>query len=85
MTDPTVTFLYGPDQFEEFVKEWVPTQGAKYDLVERQGGAGDHGIDVAGFLTQAKLEGEWHNYQCKQYRRDLSQGLNKFPERQGCW
>ncbi|MFB9738838.1 ABC-three component system protein [Streptomyces thermocoprophilus] len=68
----TVTFLYGPDQFEEFVKEWVPTQGAKYDLVERQGGAGDHGIDVAGFLTQAKLEGEWHNYQCKQYKRDLS-------------
>lgn len=68
----TVTFLMGPDDFEEFVKEWVPTQGAKYDLVERQGGAGDHGIDVAGFLTQAKLEGEWHNYQCKQYKRDLT-------------
>ncbi|MGW5442755.1 ABC-three component system protein [Streptomyces asiaticus] len=71
----TVTFLYDPDEFEEFVKEWVPTQGAKYVLVERQGGSGDHGIDVAGFLSDAKLEGEWHNYQCKRYKKDLSWGV----------
>ncbi|MGW1766115.1 ABC-three component system protein [Streptomyces sp. NPDC002073] len=71
----TVTLLYGPGDFEEFVKEWVPTQEARYELVERQGGAGDHGIDVAGFLTPAKLEGEWHNYQCKQYKRDLTWGV----------
>jgi hypothetical protein len=68
----TVSLLYSPGEFEEFGKEWVPTQKAKYDLLERQGGTGDHGIDVAGFLTQAKLEGEWHNYQCKQYKRDLT-------------
>ncbi|OKJ70200.1 hypothetical protein AMK31_37100 [Streptomyces sp. TSRI0107] len=61
-----VTF-YDPDQFEEFVKEWVPALDAKYVLVERHGGSGDHGIDVAGYLSRERLEGPWHNYQCKRY------------------
>jgi hypothetical protein len=51
-----VTF-YDPDQFEEFVKEWVPALDAKYVLVERHGGSGDHGIDVAGYLSRKRLEG----------------------------
>ncbi|MBO0512978.1 restriction endonuclease [Streptomyces beijiangensis] len=59
--------FYDPDEFEEFVKEWVPALEGKYTLVERHGGAGDHGIDVAGYLSPQRLEGEWHNYQCKRY------------------
>ncbi|MEU8055999.1 ABC-three component system protein [Microbispora bryophytorum] len=66
-----VSALYDPDEFEEFVKEWVPALGSRYTLVERHGGTGDHGIDVAGYLSQQKLEGEWHNYQCKRYASAL--------------
>jgi Restriction endonuclease len=59
--------LYDPDQFEVFVEEWVPALDKKYTAVERLGGTGDHGIDVAGYLSRDRLEGAWHNYQCKRY------------------
>ena len=58
---------YDPDEFEEFVKEWIPALGEAYTAVERHGGTGDHGIDVAGYLSPDRLEGDWHNYQCKRY------------------
>ncbi len=64
--------FYDPDQFEEFVKEWVPALDSRYVLVERHGGSGDHGVDVAGYLSQQRLEGPWHNYQCKRYAAALS-------------
>ncbi|MEO3807149.1 ABC-three component system protein [Nonomuraea sp. B1E8] len=63
--------FYDPDEFEEFVKEWVPALETRYTLVERHGGSGDHGIDVAGYLSQQRLEAEWHNYQCKRYSSAL--------------
>lgn len=66
--------FYDPDQFEEFVKEWVPALDTKYVLVERHGGSGDHGVDVAGYLSRKRLEGQWHNYQCKRYTAALSWG-----------
>ncbi len=66
--------FYDPDQFEEFVKEWVPALDTKYVLVERHGGSGDHGVDVAGYLSHKRLEGQWHNYQCKRYTAALSWG-----------
>ncbi|MFI0487196.1 ABC-three component system protein [Actinomadura sp. 9N215] len=59
--------FYDPEEFEEFVKEWIPALKNKYVLVERHGGSGDHGIDVAGYLSPQRLEGDWHNYQCKRY------------------
>ncbi|MFJ9893539.1 ABC-three component system protein [Streptomyces sp. NPDC091280] len=62
-----IVSFYDPDEFEEFVKEWVPALEPQYILVERHGGSGDHGIDVAGCLSRERLEGEWHNYQCKRY------------------
>ncbi|WP_395294670.1 ABC-three component system protein [Kitasatospora hibisci] len=66
--------LYDPDEFEEFVKEWVPALEKEpgYVAVERLGGSGDHGIDVAGYLSTQRLEGEWHNYQCKRYAKSLT-------------
>lgn len=67
-----IVSFYDPDEFEEFVKEWVPALETKYTLVERHGGSGDHGIDVAGYLSQQRLEGEWHNYQCKRYSSALT-------------
>ncbi|WP_406129042.1 hypothetical protein OHQ89_46330 [Streptomyces canus] len=62
-----IVSFYDPDEFEEFTKEWVPALEPQYVLVERHGGSGDHGIDVAGYLSRQRLEGEWHNYQCKRY------------------
>ncbi|MEV4249520.1 ABC-three component system protein [Streptosporangium canum] len=67
-----MVLFYDPDEFEEFVKEWVPALETKYPLVERHGGSGDHGIDVAGYLSSQRLEGEWHNYQCKRYSSALT-------------
>ncbi|MCZ4120242.1 ABC-three component system protein [Streptomyces sp. H39-S7] len=64
--------FYDPDEFEVFVKEWVPALDTRYTLVERHGGSGDHGIDVAGYLSAHRLEGQWHNYQCKRYSAALT-------------
>jgi hypothetical protein len=69
-----IVSFYDPDEFEEFVKEWVPALETKYVIVERHGGSGDHGVDVAGHLTRGRLEGEWHNYQCKRYADALTWG-----------
>ncbi|GGQ97292.1 hypothetical protein GCM10010280_51280 [Streptomyces pilosus] len=71
-TPKKVVFSYDPDEFEDFVKEWVPALNTKYVRVERHGGSGDHGIDVAGYLTPQGLEGDWHNYQCKHYGDPLT-------------
>ncbi|WP_199486600.1 ABC-three component system protein [Actinomadura logoneensis] len=67
-----IVFGYDPDEFEEFVKEWVPALNPLYVRVERHGGSGDHGIDVAGYRTKDGLEGSWDNYQCKRYKGALS-------------
>ncbi|MGW7520428.1 ABC-three component system protein [Streptomyces sp. NPDC054796] len=66
-TPKQLVSFYDPDEFEVFVKEWVPALEGRYTLVERHGGTGDHGIDVAGYLSRERLEGSWHNYQCKRY------------------
>ena len=71
-TPKKIVFTYDPDEFEEFVKEWVPALEPQYVRVERHGGSGDHGIDVAGYLTPRGLEGGWHNYQCKHYGNALA-------------
>jgi hypothetical protein len=62
---------FSPDEFEQFVQEWLTTLPSQYDSVKKSSGAGDKGIDVAGFYTQHKLKGEWDNYQCKQYSNEL--------------
>ncbi|MFE7712687.1 restriction endonuclease [Streptomyces sp. NPDC057486] len=67
-----LVFGYDPDEFEEFVKEWVPALQPEYVRVERQGGSGDHGIDVAAYRSAQGLEGPWDNYQCKRYKSALN-------------
>ncbi|WP_371788126.1 restriction endonuclease [Streptomyces griseoaurantiacus] len=67
-----LVFGYDPDEFEEFVKEWVPALQSDYVRVERQGGSGDHGIDVAAYRSTQGLEGAWDNYQCKRYKSALN-------------
>jgi hypothetical protein len=64
---------YSFDQWEGFVQEWAHYCLKKtYKQVQRFSGAGDMGIDVAGFVDAKRLEGVWDNYQCKHYDHPLT-------------
>ncbi|MDP9993844.1 hypothetical protein J2W28_004454 [Variovorax boronicumulans] len=64
--------LYSPDPWEDFVHEWAHyCLKKRYVKVQRFSGAGDRGIDVAGFVDAQKLQGVWDNYQCKHYDHAL--------------
>lgn len=59
---------YSPEEWESFVEEWLYyCLGKNYQKVQRSSGAGDMGIDVAGFVDDKRLEGIWDNFQCKHY------------------
>lgn len=64
--------LYSPDDWEEFIREWVHSQRSKYTKVLRFGGANDMGIDVAGLIDEKGLNGVWVNFQCKHYDKPLT-------------
>ncbi|AJE23506.1 MULTISPECIES: ABC-three component system protein [Azotobacter] len=71
---------YSPDQWEDFVHEWVHYCLKKsYKQVQRFSGAGDMGIDVVGFVGAQRLKGAWDNYQCKHYDHALTPG-DVWPE-----
>nr|WP_308220780.1 ABC-three component system protein [Micromonospora sp. MSM11] len=72
LTPRQIIFTYEPNQWEEFVEEWVATLTPKYAKVERMGGANDHGVDVAAFVTSRGYEGEWDCFQCKHYSKPLA-------------
>ena len=64
--------LFGPDEWERFIQEWVDSLRDEYQSVERCGGVGDMGRDVI-----ATVKGEqdaWDNYQCKHYKNALTPG-----------
>jgi hypothetical protein len=64
--------LYSAEQWEIFVQEWVHYCLKKqYKKVQRASGAGDRGIDIAGFADAKMLQGVWDNYQCKHYDHAL--------------
>ncbi|MDR2241129.1 MAG: hypothetical protein LBE33_11880 [Zoogloeaceae bacterium] len=59
---------YSPDDWEGFVEEWAYyCLATKYKHVQRFSGAGDMGVDVAGFADDNRLQGVWENFQCKHY------------------
>ncbi len=58
------------EELERFVRDWADRTGAYFECV-RFSGAGDLGRDVVGFLAPVRHEGEWHNFQCKQYKKTL--------------
>ncbi len=58
-------------EWECFTTEWASSLKEQYVRVLRSGGAGDMGIDVAGFCNDSELHGDWHNYQCKHYDHAL--------------
>jgi hypothetical protein len=63
-------------ELEQFCRAWVEKKSGYFE-VKRYAGSGDLGRDVVGFLTDKRHDGEWDNFQCKQYRSGVavSQGL----------
>lgn len=54
------------DRLEDFVKDWLAQRVKDYAGYELWRGTGDMGRDVTGYLTRARMEGPWDNFQCKQ-------------------
>src|SRR3546814_15777633 len=54
-------------ELEDFCRRWVSGRSGCFE-VKRFGQAGDMGRDVVGFCAPQRHEGNWDNYQCKQYR-----------------
>jgi hypothetical protein len=72
--------LYSAGEWEAFVEEWAHFCLKKlYIQVQRFTGAGDRGIDIAGFADTQRLKGIWDNYQCKHYDHALHPS-DVFPE-----
>lgn len=63
---------YEASEWETFIDEWVHSLKSTYVGVMRPTGAGDKGIDIAGFCDADKLLGTWDNHQCKHYSAPLS-------------
>ncbi len=62
---------FSPDEWEDFTEEWASSLDSVYVKVRRFGGAGDCGVDIAGFCDNKGFEGIWDNYQCKRYAHPL--------------
>ena len=64
--------IFSPDEWEIFVEEWVEVKSTVYVEIERFGGAGDKGRDVAAYITDPRKPNyEWDCYQCKHYNQPL--------------
>lgn len=73
--------LYSPAEWEGFVEEWAHfALKGQYQQVMRFTGAGDRGIDIAGFADAQKLEGVWDNYQCKRFLEHAIYPSEAWPE-----
>lgn len=64
--------MFSPAQWEQFVEEWAQSQKSIYHQVRRFAGAGDYGVDIAGFSSGDGFSGEWDNFQCKHYGSALA-------------
>jgi hypothetical protein len=73
--------LYSADEWEGFVQEWAHfCLKSQYVQVQRFSGAGDRGIDIAGFTDAGKLLGVWDNYQCKRFLDHAVYPSEAWPE-----
>lgn len=64
--------LYSPEEWEEFIEEWLDIKKTEYVETERFGGAGDKGRDVVAYINKTKPNYQWDCYQCKHYNKAIS-------------
>jgi hypothetical protein len=60
-----------PTELEKLVRDWALQKKTEYFKVETFAGSGDRGRDVVGFVDETLHEGDWDNFQCKQYATTL--------------
>lgn len=60
------------DDLERLVDDWQTRKTAQYAGTDRFSGAGDMGRDVVGYVTIQRMDGPWHNFQCKQLKTQLT-------------
>jgi len=64
--------IFSPEEWEIFIEEWLEIKTSEYIEVERFGGAGDKGRDVAAYISDKKMpDYAWDCYQCKHYEKPL--------------
>jgi len=59
------------EELEHFTEDWINAKKKSFYEITSFAGSSDMGRDVVAFLSSKKHEGEWYNYQCKQYRKNL--------------
>jgi len=64
---------FSPREWEVFVQEWLSVRpNTSYHSIENFAGAGDKGVDVAGYVDDPRQAGFiWDCYQCKHYNNPL--------------
>ena len=68
---PDRLILQLPDsELEKFVREWAGYLKG-YVQIQLFAGPGDLGRDVVGYRSNKRHEGQWDNFQCKQYGSTL--------------
>jgi hypothetical protein len=50
---PARVRLFSPAEWEDFVEEWATSLASTYKQLRRLGGAGDKGVDIVGFASDA--------------------------------
>jgi len=64
--------VFSAEEWEIFIEEWLEIKKSQYLEVERFGGAGDKGRDVAAYISDPKVaDYDWDCFQCKHYDRPL--------------
>lgn len=63
-------FAMSDSDLEVFVNRWLDKKKTTYASTEQFLAPGDMGRDVVGYRTAQKLDGEWDNFQCKQFRSE---------------
>jgi len=65
---------FSPDEWEDFVEEWLDLKKKEYFDIERLGGAGDMGRDVVAYIDDPKDNShyKWDCYQCKHYNTSIT-------------
>lgn len=57
MPKPVRVKIFSPDDWEQFAEEYATSLKADYAKVRRFAGAGDMGVDIAGFVTDKGFSG----------------------------
>lgn len=74
-------YFYPPAEWEQFIYEWATAlkPAGPYIEVKQLGGAGDRGVDIAGFKTKHRFKGAWDCFQAKHYCAPLTPS-DAYPE-----